>query len=165
MTAEHMRETITEYIIENQTRFYRFAYSYTRDKDSALDVVQNAVCKAIEKYTDIKDISKVNSWFYKVLLNEIYSFLKRNKREIPISDELLPEKPYNEKVFDKDDALYNSINRLPEELRTIIMLRYFEDLPLNDISVITKTNLNTVKTRLYSALKKMRKIYEEEDRV
>ena len=163
MTTEKMREIITEYIIENQVRFYRFAYSYVREKEAALDIVQNAVCKAMEKYTDIREADKINSWFYKVLLNEIYSFFNKNKREFPISDEMFPEKTYNEKAFEKDDSLYNSINLLPEELKTVILLRYFEDLPLKDISVITKTNLNTVKTRLYSALKRLRKIYEKED--
>ena len=162
-TNDDMRERITEYILNNQARFYRFTYSYTRDRESALDIVQNAVCKAVDKYTCIRDKNKINSWFFKVLLNEIYAFQNKNKREIPTSDELIPEKVYTEKAFNKDDALYNSINKLPEELKTIIILRYFEDLPLNNISLITKTNLNTVKTRLYSALKKLRLIYEEED--
>lgn len=164
-TKDDLRKKITEYIVENQARFYRFAYSYTQNRESSLDIVQNAVCKAVDKYTDIRDEHKINSWFFKVLLNEIYAFQNKNKREIPTSDELIPERAYNEKAFEKDDALYNSINRLPEELKTIIILRYFEDLPLNDISIITKTNLNTVKTRLYSALKKLRSIYKEEDMI
>ncbi len=165
MTTELMREKITEYIIENQSRFYRFAYSYVHDKDAALDIVQNSVCKAMEKYTNIRDIDKINSWFYKVLLNETYSFLNKSKREFPVSDEMIPENQYDEKAFNRDDALYNSINSLPNELKTVILLRYFEDLSLNEISTITKTNLSTVKTRLYSALKKLKKLYEKENEI
>lgn len=157
------REILTEYIVDNQARFYRFAYSYVHNKEAALDIVQNSVCKALEKYTDIRDIAKLNSWFYKVLLNEIYSFLNKSKRELLASDESVPERIYHEKAYERNDALYNAVNLLPKELKTIILLRYFEDLPLKDISVITKTNLNTVKTRLYSALNKLRKIYEKED--
>jgi len=161
MTKEKMYNEVVEYILENRERFYRFAFSYTKDKETALDVVQSSICKALEKYTDIRDVTKVNSWFYKVLLNETYSQLKKNNREIATAGEEMPEGIYTESAYDKDDELYFRINSLPKELKTIIILRFFEDLPLSDIAVITKTNLNTVKTRLYSALKKLKRIYEE----
>ena len=41
-------ENLIQYILENQDRFYRVAYSYTRNQEDALDVVQSAVCKALE---------------------------------------------------------------------------------------------------------------------
>lgn len=48
------------------------------------------------------------------------------------------------------------INRLDDKSRTVIILRYFEDLKLEDIADIVGENLNTVKARLYRALKKLR---------
>ncbi len=161
MTKENIYNVIVEYITENQQRFYRLAFSYSKNKDSALDIVQNAICKALERYADIRDISKINSWFYKVLINETYTFLKKHSREVCVSEEEMPEGTYREKEFDKDDELYNQIDALPKELKLIIILRFFEDMSLNEISRITNTNLNTVKTRLYSALRKLKKSYGE----
>lgn len=161
MTKQEMYNETVEYILENRERFYRFAFSYAKNREEALDIVQNAICKALEKYTDIRDVKKINSWFYKVLLNETYSYLKKHSRELATSDEEMPEQIYTEAAFDKDDELYSRISLLPKELKTIVILRFFEDMPLSDIAVITRTNLNTVKTRLYSALKKLKKIYEE----
>lgn len=43
-------EKLIQYILENQDRFYRVAYSYTRQQEDALDIVQSAVCKALEAY-------------------------------------------------------------------------------------------------------------------
>lgn len=43
-------EILVQFIIENQNHFYRIAYSYLRNKEDALDAVQNTVCKALEKY-------------------------------------------------------------------------------------------------------------------
>ena len=43
-------ETLIRYILDNQQRFYRLAYSYTRNPEDALDAVQSAVCKALEAY-------------------------------------------------------------------------------------------------------------------
>lgn len=161
MGKTEMYDSVVAYITENQEKFYRFAYSHTKNRDSALDIVQNAVCKAIEKYTDIRNIESINAWFYRVLLNEVYAYLKKYSRELATPDEEMPEGGYTEKAFEKDDALYQCIDKLEPALRTIIILRFFEDMPLEEISKITATNLNTVKTRLYGAIKKLKKLYEE----
>lgn len=50
-------EKLIQYILENQDRFYRVAYSYTRHQEDALDVVQSAVCKALEAYESIIKVS------------------------------------------------------------------------------------------------------------
>ncbi len=161
MTKEKIYSEMVVYLTENREKFYRFAYSYAKNRDFALDIVQNAVCKALENYLTIRDITKINSWFYRVLLNETYSYLKKHRREYTVPDDEMPERIYREKAFERDDALYTVIDGLPAELKTIIILRFFEDLPLADIARITKTNLSTVKTRLYTALKKLKKLYEE----
>ncbi len=149
------------YITENQEKFYRLAFSYTKEREAALDIVQNAICKALEKHSDIRNISSINSWFYRVLLNEVYAYLKKHKREIAVADEEMPVRIYREEAYDRDDGIYDSINHLPPQLKTIVVLRFFEDMSLEEISKITSTNINTVKTRLYSALKKLKIFYEE----
>ena len=161
MKKAEMYDSVVAYITENQGRFYRFAYSHTKNRDNALDIVQNAVCKAIEKYTDIRDKNAISAWFYRVLLNEVYAYSKKHSREFATPDEEMPEGVYTEKAFEKDDSIYQCINKLEPSLKTIIILRFFEDMPLEEISKITATNLNTVKTRLYSAINKLKKLYEE----
>ena len=44
------KDQLTEYVIENQQKFYRIAYCYVKDKDRVLDIVQNMICKVFEKY-------------------------------------------------------------------------------------------------------------------
>ena len=52
----HIRETqLTTYLVANQARFYRLAYSYLHNREDALDAVQAAVCKALEKQDSLKD--------------------------------------------------------------------------------------------------------------
>ena len=64
-------------------------------------------------------------------------------------------------VGDKVD-LYRALDQLEERERMVIQLRFFEDMKLSEIAEVTDTNLNTVKTRLYSGLKKLRLMTEEE---
>ena len=57
--------------------------------------------------------------------------------------------------------MYEAVGRLAPELKTVVILRFFEDLKLDEIARITKTNLSTVKSRLYKALKLLRVSIEE----
>lgn len=72
----------------------------------------------------------------------------------------MPETPTEDHYQDLD--LKQMINRLDDKSRTVILLRYFEDLKLEEIADIAGENLNTVKARLYRALKKLRLELEPE---
>lgn len=67
---EDFYQVIKEYIVENQNKFYRLAYSYTRNQEDALDAVQNAVCKILEHYKEIQNENAVRTWVYRIIVNE-----------------------------------------------------------------------------------------------
>ena len=116
-----------QYIIENQNKFYRLAYSYVKEEQAALDVIQNAICRALEGCFGLKNPLALRTWFYRILVNE-------------------------------------ALMQLSEPMKTVIILHYYEDLTLKQIAEITDTPLSTVKTRLYSALKKLKLILKEEEK-
>lgn len=146
---------ITAYIIENQNKFYRLAYSYVQNREDALDAVQNAVCKALEHYGKIRNEDAVKTWFYRILVNESLLLLKTKSR-ISLEGEDTAEASYEEKGFEVQDDLYDSINRLDEDTQTIIKLRFFEEMPLKEISQVMEMNLNTVKAKLYRGLQQLK---------
>ena len=59
--------------------------------------------------------------------------------------------------------VYEQLNRLEEDVQTIIKLRYFEELTLKEIAYVTRTNLNTVKAKLYRGLKLLKQNIQEAD--
>ena len=73
-------EQLVAYILENQNRFYRLAYSYTKNQEDALDAVQNAVCKALEAFESIRNPGAIKTWFYRILINESLHILQNEKR-------------------------------------------------------------------------------------
>ena len=77
---QDLYDYIVAYIVENQNKIYRLAYSYVRNREDALDVVQNAVCKALENYGGIRNEGAVSTWFYRILVNESLLFIKERKR-------------------------------------------------------------------------------------
>ena len=154
-------EKVVHYILNNQDKFYRLAYSYTKNKDSSLDIVQNAVCIALEKYNTIKNIDYIKTWFYMVLVNECLAYIKKAQKELLYEKENVKKDIYHEEAYYKGIELYNAIDKLSEDIKTVIMLHYYEEMTLKEISEITDTNLNTVKTRLYSGLKKLKLLVKE----
>ncbi len=151
---------LANHLIKNQEKFYRLSYTYVRNENDALDIVQNAMVKALEKYKDIKNIDAINTWFYRILVNENLLFLRKKKKEICTEDKDL-DAIYFENYNDNID-IYEKLKFLPTDTQTIIILHYFEDLTLLEISKITNININTVKSKLYSGLKKLRVEFKEE---
>ena len=159
----HIREEqLTAYLVENQARFYRLAYSYLHNREDALDAVQAAVCKALEKQDSLKDADAMRTWFYRILVNVCTDQLRGRKREAPAAPEDLDPGSY-EDPLPGDDALARRVEALPPELRTVIELRFYEALPLKEISAVLGCPLSTVKTRLYTGLKKLRVSLEGEE--
>ena len=162
--VSHIRETqLTTYLVENQARFYRLAYSYLHNREDALDAVQAAVCKALEKQDSLKDADAMRTWFYRILVNVCTDLLRGRKREAPIAPEDLDPGSYEDPL--PDDTLARRVEALPPEFRAVIQLRFYEELPLKEIGDVLNCPLSTVKTRLYTGLKKLRVSLEGEEAV
>ena len=160
---QDLYDHVVAYIVENQNLFYRLAYSYVRNREDALDVVQSAVCKALEHYGEIRKKEAVRTWFYRILVNESLLLMKTKKR-FPLADQEQEEGSYEEKGFEGQNDLYEELGRLDGETQMIIKLRYFEEMSLKEIGEIMEMNLNTVKAKLYRGLRQLKvKIQEVEE--
>ena len=161
--SRNLEQTLTDYLVADQARFYRLAYSYLKDREEALDAVQTAVCRALERHRELKDPEALRAWFYHILVNVCMDRLRQRKRVTLVPPEALDEGSY-EDPLPADGTLAQRVDALPPEVATIIRLRFYEDLSLKEISAVTGCNLNTVKTRLYTGLKKLRVTLEGEER-
>ena len=93
-------------------------------------------------------------WIYRILVNESLAYLRRNKKLVFLDE--FPDRPGQQEDLGEKMDVYRAVDHLEPKLKTIVILRYFEDLKLEEIAQATGANLNTVKARLYRALKKMR---------
>lgn len=148
-------EQLVAYILENQNRFYRLAFSYTKNQEDALDAVQNAVCKALEAFESIRNSGAIKTWFYRILVNESLHILQKRKKEAAPFDLEDVNVVYHEKAYDQD-SVDAELDQLEPDVQQIIKLRFFEEMSLKEISDITGYNLSTVKTKLYRGLKLLR---------
>ncbi len=146
-------DALETYLIENQERLYRAAYGYLRNREDALDAVQSTACAALEKRRSLRDPGALGTWVRRILHNACMDLLRRHGREIPLTEE---EQVPGTAPPPTEDVLSEELSRLPPEIQAVLRLRFYEDLPLKDIAAVTGANLSTVKTRLYTGLKKLR---------
>ena len=149
------------FVENNQERFYRIAYTYVKSREDALDVIHDAIVKALQPYHTLRRPEYAKTWFYRILLNESMNHYRRTRRLVPLED-AAPEAadPRGDPAERLD--LYDAIERLEPREQAIIRLRFFEDMKLEEIARVTATNLNTVKSRLYKSLRKLRELTGEE---
>lgn len=162
MNKGDLREEIADHIIKFKDSHYRLAYSYTKNPDDALDIVQESIYKAFSSMDSLKNPSYIKTWFYRILVNTAIDFLRKRKKLIVVEEEVLLSFDSGEMDNYENIDLRVALENLPDNYRSVIVLRYFEDLKLEEIGEVLNENVNTVKTRLYSGLKQLRIKMEDE---
>lgn len=159
--APDNRQLLVEHILDGQTDFYRLAVSYVKNRDVALDVVQEAIVKALSKVDTVRDPAYLKTWFYRILINEAMNHFRRSRNLVSL-EEVMADRAAEPKDPAERLDLYDAIDRLSFPEQTIIKLRYFEGMKLEEIAWATGTNLNTVKSRLYKAIRRLKDMTGEE---
>lgn len=160
----YTKEKLEEYILNSREKHYRLAYSYVRNKEDALDIIQDSIYKALSYKGELDD-NYIETWFYRVIINTAKDYLKKGSKVVAMEDQRLSEElekhnPYEEtkSVDELSEEVHEALEKLSDREREIITLRYFEDMELKEVSEITEQNISTVKSTLYRALKKLQVI-------
>lgn len=154
---------IEQIILENYNQYYRIAYSYVHNDMDASDIVQNGAYKAIRGSHTLKQPEYAQTWVYRIMLNECFRFLDQPKF---ISYESIQEETGNEieyKDHYENFDLQRALATLSDKDKAVVILKYFEEKKLDEIADILDENVNTVKSRLYRSLKKMRVVLSNEE--
>jgi RNA polymerase sigma-70 factor, ECF subfamily len=156
MSGNNLQNKFSDYVIKNKESHYRFVYSYVKNVDDALDIVQEAIYKAISSIDSLKGKDHIKPWFYRILANTSLDFLRKQRKIETVDEEVLSGLKGGRVDNYQDFDLQKAMEDLPSKYRSVIILRYFEDLKIEEIAEVLNENVNTVKTRLYKSLEKLR---------
>lgn len=156
-SQQDIQDRIQEELTTNYEKYYRLAYSYVRNEADAMDIVQEGAYKAILNSSQVKEISHIGTWIYRIIINESLNYIKKFKK--PYIELELVTAQVQDTYEDFD--LRKALEALNEPDKTIVKLRFFEDMPLAEIADVFDENVNTVKSRLYRSMKKLRILMEE----
>lgn len=154
-TEKRKEQKIEQILLEQYDRYYRLAYSYVQNEADACDIVQNGAYRAIRGSAKLRQEAYAGTWVYRIMLNEVLRFMENNPSALQASLEELETEPGAEDRYEDVD-LKRALEAMPPRDRAVITLKYFEDMKLEEIAELLGENANTVKSRLYRALGKLR---------
>ena len=152
----------TEHILlENMQSMYRVAFGILRTEEEIADAISNTVVIVFEKIQTLRNEEFFKTWLTRILINECYKICKQNKKIIYLENCNQGNLTYNDTYADFETR--NLIKKLDEDLREVVVLYYFEDFSVKEISKIVKIPEGTVKSRLSRARKELEKALIKND--
>ena len=134
---------------------YKVAIAMTKNDDDALDCIQEAILQAYISIKDLRQDEYFKTWLIKILINKCNALLKKNKKILNLD----VNTSKNDTVEQSDRLeLKDSINSLDSDLRIIIILYYYEDMSIKDISESLNIPQGTIKSRLSRARSKLKEM-------
>ena len=155
MNSREKDRLIRQKISLDYEKYYRLAFVYAGNEHDALDIVQEAAYKAILHSGKLKDPDKIDSWINRIIVNQAFDTF-RKRRDYASLDQAMAVAVVDD-VTDLD--LERAMRKLSPEEKQIIRMKYYEDLRITDIAQRLGINENTVKSRLYRSLAKVKDLY------
>ena len=160
MRSAEKEALVHECLIAHYEKYYRIAYSYVFQEQDAMAIVQEGAYRAILKSDSLKNPAYVDTWICRIMMNEAVRFLEKYRgRTAPMEE--VPEEGREDGIEDLD--LQQALLKLNEEERRIVVLRYFEEEKLETIAAAMGLKVNTVKSRLYRAVEKLKTYMEPQE--
>jgi len=155
-----------------QDKLYRVCYRMLGNKHEAEDIAQEAFVRAFINIHTFDTNRKFSTWLYRIGTNLCIDRIRKKKPDYFLDAEVAgaeglnmysqiasPDELPEEEVLkmEMQDRVQYEISRLPDKYRAVIVLKYMEDLPLQEISDILEMPLGTVKTRIHRGREALRK--------
>lgn len=137
--------------------------------DDANDILQNTFMKAWQSIDSFRGAAKLSTWLHKIAINESLSFLEKEKKRLAQHTDhdessYLLNSIEADKDIDGDElalALRKAIATLPEKQRLVFNMRYYDDMPYEQISEILGTSVGALKASYHHAVKKIEQIFSD----
>jgi RNA polymerase sigma-70 factor (ECF subfamily) len=159
---ETKEKAFTSIIKKYQEKLYWHIRRMVIDHDDANDVLQNMFIKVWNGLTNFREDSQLYTWLYRIATNESLTFLEQSKKRSSVSlndmESGLANKVVADKNFDPQRLewkLQLAIQQLPEKQRVVFNLRYYDEMPYEEMSRILETSEGALKASYHHAAKKI----------
>ena len=160
--AETKENGFTAILKKYQEKLYWHIRRMVVDHDDANDVLQNMFIKVWNALDNFREDSQLYTWLYRIATNECLTFLEQQKKRSTLSlsdvENGLSNKLISESGFDANKLewkLQLGIQQLPERQRLVFNLRYYDEMPYEEMSRVLETSEGALKASYHHAAKKI----------
>ena len=158
-----MEELFNKIVREESEKLYWHVRRMVSSHEDADDLLQEIFIKVWASLPSFRGESSIGTWVWRIATNETLNFLRREKVRAALRfssiDAELERKVLADPYFNGTEAerrLSCAITKLPEKQRQVFVMRYFDDLPYEEISAITGTSVGALKASYHLAQEKIR---------
>lgn len=159
-----------------QTRLHSVAFGITLDAEEASEILQEVFLKVYQKIHGFREEAELSTWLHRITINQSLNWQRRWKRRLkwqhrslervserdfeePSSGEDHPEGLYRQKEL--ETIFYEKLKELPEDTRTVLVLKEIEGFSYDEIARIMKIKRGTVSSRLFYARQRLRELMKD----
>lgn len=159
------------FVRQFETSVFRLALSIVGDPAEADEITQQTFISALRALPTYEEKKSLKAWLYTIALNHSRSHLRKRKIldrlrttlttlfRVESERQLLPEQAAMQS--EKEAQIWSALNQLDERHRTVVVLRYFEELSVAEISEMLSVNEGTIHSRLHNAREKLRQALQD----
>jgi RNA polymerase sigma factor (sigma-70 family) len=152
----------TEIVKKYQERLYWHIRRMLVDHEDSNDVLQNVYIRVWNALAGFREDAQLYTWLYRIATNECLTFIEQKKKKASVSlsevESGLSNKIRADKDFDANKLewkLQLAIQQLPEKQRVVFMLRYYDEMPYEQMSQVLETSAGALKASYHHAAKKI----------
>ncbi|GGK61361.1 RNA polymerase sigma factor [Planomonospora parontospora subsp. parontospora] len=156
-----------EFVVARSGALFRTAYLLTGDRHAAEDLVQSALAKTAARWRGLRDPAAVEGYVRRAMYHEQVSWWRRRSRITEVSTEQPPDRvgDGHAETADLRLVMRTALARLTPRQRTVLVLRYFEDLSETEIARLLGIGVGSVRSQIHRSLERLRKAAPELDGV
>ena len=153
-------QKFTDEVLKMEKLLYRLSWSMLSDQQDCADAVQEAVARAWEKRSTLRNEAAFKKWLMQILSNVCRDMLRKRQKQttVPLDEERLGD------LADESDAFSTTeiLQFLSPDYRAIVMLHYIEGYRIRDIAQMLDAPIGTIKSRLMRARTFLRGAFESQ---
>ncbi|MFZ5351977.1 MAG: RNA polymerase sigma factor [Bacillota bacterium] len=157
------KDALVQLIMAQKQEYYKLAFVYMKNRDDALDAMDDMIIKLYENIHKLRKDECFYSWSRTILVNRCKMLIKKRSKVIPV-----------ERLKEADTAAYTEnteelamlescMSKLDIKHREVIKLRFYMDMDYQSIADLLKVPLGTVKSRIHCAIVKLKGLFGGED--
>lgn len=155
------KESFGKLIKSNKEYLYKMAFLYVKDEQDAIEIIHETVYRAFLSIEKLKKAKFFNTWITRILINVSIDFLKKKAKCEELDEGTVIIREKTEISTEEKIDLYNAIDLLNDNYKTVIIMMYFNDMKIKDIAKVMEVPENTVKTYLRRAKQALGELLKE----
>ena len=164
MTSNNKAERFENLVRPLKAKLYKTGMAILNNDDDVCDAMQEALISAYNNLDSLKHEEYFTTWMIRIMINKCYDIIKANKKITYINQKMeQSEAEFYYDNYKEDSVVAKALSCLPEELRLVTVLFYYDGFSIKEISDICNIPEGTVKSRLYRAKEKIYAMIKEGD--